>query len=307
MTQEDLGVIRKLDFFESLDDKLVQKIGQQCFKREFAAGDAIIRQGETGLGVYFITAGRVKVEIENQGTRMQVAELGAGDCVGELAIVDDRSRSAHVVCLQATSCLLLTRDSFSKLMNKHPQLAIQMVKALVSRLRATNARITQAPAPAPLRQGGEQPSESAAPPPASIRSLPALPTQEIGRAYTRTKGAVKDMLVGVFAPLYVARAMTRFSMAVIGCPVTVQAGPGVLTTVVDDVKVCVFPSTRHRTLDLRAYGDGDVSVTVLRPNGAANVRRRIRRSENWRLHVPSRRGVWMEVPCGEAVDAADSR
>ncbi|HWC95868.1 MAG TPA: cyclic nucleotide-binding domain-containing protein [Candidatus Sulfopaludibacter sp.] len=305
MTLDDVAVIRRLDFFESLDDKLVKRIAQQCFDREFASGDFIIRQGEPGLGVYFITTGKVKVEIENQGSRVTVAELGAGDCVGELAIVDDRARSAHVVCLENTKCLLLTRDGFSKLMNKHPQLAIQMVKALVARLRATNAKVSQAQAPAATLEPAH-----AMETPATNGIISMLPdTGEITRVYATTKSSIQKMLVGVFAPLYVARAMTRFSMAVIGCPVTVQAEPGVWATTVDDVKVCIFPSCEDRTLRLQAFGDGEVSVTVLRPaeSGAARLSRRIRRDEHWRLHIPRGSSIWMEVPSGEAVDAADSR
>jgi CRP/FNR family cyclic AMP-dependent transcriptional regulator len=220
MTLSDVEVIRKLDFFEPLDNKIIKKIARQCFTREFAPGELIIRQGEPGLGLYFISAGRVRVEIENAGIRTLIAELGVGDCVGELSIVDDKVRSANVVCAEPTKCLLLTRDSISKLMNKHPQIAIQMVKALVTRLRATNARILQ-----PGREHPAQPFVDQSRPVQPQRILAAATTDGAAfpllDSYTSAKGKLRDLFVDVFSSLSAARTMTRFSMAVIGCPVTV--------------------------------------------------------------------------------------
>ena len=60
----DTELIRKLDLFEGLNPKTIQRIAQLCIVREFGADEYLIRQGESGLGLYFITAGRVKVEIE---------------------------------------------------------------------------------------------------------------------------------------------------------------------------------------------------------------------------------------------------
>ena len=118
-TSRDL--IRKIDFFEPLDDKIVNKIAQVCIPREYSAGDYIVRQGDLGLGLYFITSGQVKVEIERNAVKTVVAHLEAGSFLGELSIIDNKPRSANVICLTDTSCLLLTRDSFQKLMNKYPE------------------------------------------------------------------------------------------------------------------------------------------------------------------------------------------
>ena len=329
MTIEDLEVIRKLDFFEPLDHGIVKNIARQCFDKDFAPGDFIIRQGEPGLGLYFISAGHVRVDVDDQGSRITVAELGPGDCVGELSIVDEKSRSASVVCVESTKCLLLTRDSFSHLMNKHPQIAIQMVKALAARLRAANARMVRTRAGSPegapsltetsngARPAAAEPASS----PGGESSFPFVTPSQAIETYTATKGKIKNMLLDVFTPLYAARAMTRFSMAVIGCPVTVspeKAVSATVGTVVNDVKVCFFPANVYQTFRIDAYGDGDVSVTVLRANGqganepVSHLRANIRRNQNWRLHVPPRSPIRMEAnpmeaTPGETIDTYSSR
>jgi hypothetical protein len=313
MSLRDIEVIRKLDFFEPLDNKIIKQIAQQCFDREFAEGDSIIRQGEPGLGLYFITEGKVRVEVTDKGAVTPVAELQAGDCLGEFSIVDDKARSANVICLQNTKCLLLTRDSFSKLMSKHPEIAVQMVKALVARIRATNTKFSQA-APAP------EPESQEAPPVATDSngtfSSPLMLPGEIFKIYNDSKGKVKDFLVDVFEPLYALKAITRFSMAVVGCPVRVEpenGGQPIFQASVNGVKVCLFPSDRNQTIRLKAFDDGDVSATVLRPvrksspSSAFHLQGHVRRDETWRLHVPSRRSIWIEIPNGKAIGIRGSR
>ena len=313
MSLSKIEVIRQLDFFEPLDSKIVKQIAQQCFEREFAAGDYVIRQGEPGLGLYFITAGKVKVEIDTEGRIVQVAQLQSGAFLGELSIVDEKARSASVVCLENTQCLLLTRDSFSKLMNKHPEILVQMVKALARRIRETNTAFSQ-PARSEPPAAAIQSVENQAPVEndASLLSLPL----EMFQTYTATKGKVRDLLVDAFAPLYAMKTLTRFSMAVIGCPVRVEAENGsrrVLQTAVHDVKVFLFPARRNQTLRLEAFGSGNVSATVLRPvcgpsrMSTFHVEGRIRNDECWRLHVPSSRRIWMEVPHVEAIGIRDRR
>ena len=66
LTETDL--IRKLDFFRPLDQKIIAKIAKACIVKEFAVGDYIVRQGEAGLGLYFITRGQANVEINRNGT-----------------------------------------------------------------------------------------------------------------------------------------------------------------------------------------------------------------------------------------------
>jgi CRP/FNR family cyclic AMP-dependent transcriptional regulator len=313
MSLSKVEVVRKLDFFEPLDNKIVKQIAQQCFEREFAAGDYIIRQGEPGLGLYFITQGTVKVEIETNGRTVPVAQLQSGAFLGELSIVDEQARSANVVCLESTQCLLLTRDSFSKLMNKHPEILVQMVKTLARRIRDTNTAVTQ---PARLEPASPPADTVAASPQAKEETSPLALPIEIFKTYSAVKGKVRDLVVDVFAPLYAMKAITRFSMAVIGCPVRVEAENSrfrVLQTSVDDVKILLFPAGRNQTLRLEAFGSGYVSATVFRPAcgpsriSTFRLEARITDNERWRLHVPSARKIWMEVPRVETIDSRNPR
>ncbi|OFV97109.1 MAG: hypothetical protein A3F68_10525 [Acidobacteria bacterium RIFCSPLOWO2_12_FULL_54_10] len=270
----DTDLIRKLEFFEPLDGKIIQKIAKQCIARQFSEGDYIVRQGESGLGLYFITQGRAKVEIERNGVRAAITELQEGDFLGELSIIDDKARSANVICMEDTRCLLLTRDSFSKLVNKHPQIAIQMVKVLVGRIRSSNEKIATRPA--------EQPS-AAPPPPQAEASAEAQPQNEsssglpfqlpisggdVIKIYSDTKSQAKEFMVDIFKNLYLAKAMTKYSLSIVGCPVTVRPlteGSGVHSVTIEGVKLTLYPAEMHQTIHIEAFDSGHLSATVFRP------------------------------------------
>jgi CRP-like cAMP-binding protein len=326
----DTELIRKLDLFEGLNPRTIQRIAGLCIVREFAADEYLIRQGESGLGLYFITAGRVRIEVERhvevagEGTKLVkvvLNELGEGGVVGEFSIIDDKARSANVICMEDTRCLLLTRDSFSKLLKKYPEIALQMLKSLVGRIRSTNERITQSGSHAAPAAALAAPPPAVAPAPANSSSrldgigaateriAEMMPTPEdvvkmmprpedVVRMYSSTKDRVQNMVVGMFGTMYVVKAMTRFSMAMVGCPVSVSTdatSPEVLETLIEGIKIVVFPARCDQKIRIEAYADGELSATVFRPGQAGRSREveairwegPVRRNETFELQVPA--------------------
>jgi CRP-like cAMP-binding protein len=314
-TQTDL--LRKIDFFEPLEQKIINKIAEVCIEREYSKGEYIVKQGESGLGLFFITSGRVKVEIDRNGAKAVVAQLQSEDFLGELSIIDNKPRSANVICLEETSCLLLTRDSFSKILNKYPEIAIQMAKALAGRIRAANEKMGQ-PLPVstevPVASAG--PGEQPAAAPAAAASTgttaeaPAASASKNGSGSdsdAKAKDRVKDFLIDTFSFLYTVKALTRFSAAVVGCPVTVrleEPGGEAMQAVIGDVKIALFPVGGDQVLTIDAYDDGDFSATILKPQSAANaagvdVARfsgHLAANGQARLHVPRDGKAWLEKP-----------
>src|SRR6266404_8430093 len=139
-------LIAKIDFFSGLDEKILNKISDACIVRQFTRNETIVRQGEMGLGLYIIAKGHVKVDRDQGGVRTQVAELGAEQFFGEMSLLDNKPRSATVTGIEDTECLLLTRDSFVRLMNKFPEIPIRMARVLADRLRVANEKLTAPPA-----------------------------------------------------------------------------------------------------------------------------------------------------------------
>src|SRR5947208_2123059 len=158
-------LISKIDFFSGLDEKILRKLSEACIMRPFTKNETIVRQGEMGLGLYLIAKGRVKVERDQAGVRLQLNELGPEQFFGEMSLLDNKPRAATVTAVEDSECVLLTRDGFVRLMNKYPEIPISMARVLAERLRVANEKLAAGPA---------RPT-AAAPPPASERPAAGAP------------------------------------------------------------------------------------------------------------------------------------
>ncbi|MDR7545062.1 MAG: cyclic nucleotide-binding domain-containing protein [Armatimonadota bacterium] len=100
-------------------------------ERVYEPGAVIVRQGDPGLGFFLIRDGRVQVSHDGHVIR----ELGPGEFFGEMALMEERPRSATVTAKTQTTCLQLVRWDFRALLKEHPDLAVRMLEVVVRRLR----------------------------------------------------------------------------------------------------------------------------------------------------------------------------
>ena len=316
-------LLRKLDFFEPLNQKVIKNIAKMCIEREFATVDYIVRRGESGLGIYFITSGRAKVVIDRNGLKATVAELKEGDFLGEFSIIDDKGRSADVICLEETRCMLLTRDSFTRILNKYPEIGLHMARSLVARIRATNERVAVTPVAAPAEPDPTLPALQPAAVPAGavgngssetiLDMVKGISPADLLKSYSSTKNKAKDFLMDMFTSVYLLQMMTRFSAAIMACPVLMHPEKHqkeVLQTTIDGVKLAVFPASAEQAFRIEAFDDGYFSAAVFRPtdpsnNMGASVTRfegRVRKNQTLLLHIPIHKAIWLETEPQNGID-----
>src|SRR5205085_662238 len=95
----------------------------------YLAGEAVIREGETGDRLYIIHSGTVVV---TKG-RHRLARLGPGDFFGEMALFDNEPRSATVTAAGPVEVLVLQRDRFHSLVQQRPGILMEICTTLVRR------------------------------------------------------------------------------------------------------------------------------------------------------------------------------
>jgi hypothetical protein len=264
-------LIKKIDFFAGLDDKILRKISDACIARQFTRNETIVRQGEMGLGLYIIARGRVKVDREQAGVRTQVAELGPEQFFGDMALLDNKPRSATVTGIEDSECLLLTRDSFVKLMNKYPEIPIRMAKVLAERLREANEKIVAnsplQPPPIGIDKPVPQPVVNLVPPP--IKEPIPLPISNGASppepASDSRKVQIHRQMLAAFQSLYTLKALSRFSVAVLGCPVEGAAENVVEQIRVGEVKALFFPAGEPVVMNIVANEPGWFTLDVFTP------------------------------------------
>jgi CRP/FNR family cyclic AMP-dependent transcriptional regulator len=127
-------LLGSVSLFGSLDRRALSGLAQQASRRVYGPGETIVREGETGTALYVIVRGRARVERGTGPATAAISELGPGEFFGELALIEDHPRSATVVALEETECLLFVVWEFRALLKEHPQMALPIMNALIARL-----------------------------------------------------------------------------------------------------------------------------------------------------------------------------
>jgi serine/threonine protein kinase len=103
-------------------------------------GDRFIRQGDEALSFYLILQGSCTVLQEKDNVFYRIAQLGAGDIVGEMSVFTGELHNAHVDADTDLDLLLMSRDQFEQLSQEHPQLRIFLSEVITHRL--STAKVT---------------------------------------------------------------------------------------------------------------------------------------------------------------------
>lgn len=113
-----------------LQDRVRRRLADIGKRRTYAAEEAIVKEGSTGTALYIVLSGRARVERGGES----LGQLSAGDFFGELALIEEHPRSATVVATVETECLLFPAWEFTALIEEHPEVAVPIMRTLISRL-----------------------------------------------------------------------------------------------------------------------------------------------------------------------------
>jgi CRP-like cAMP-binding protein len=113
-----------------LEPKVRQRLAKIGKRRTYQAEEIVVREGTTGTALYIVLSGKARVEREEK----TIAELGTGDFFGELALIEEHPRTATVVASEQTECLLFVAWEFTSLLEEHPEIAIPIMRELITRI-----------------------------------------------------------------------------------------------------------------------------------------------------------------------------
>jgi CRP-like cAMP-binding protein len=131
--REKIELLRRVDLLSGVSARALGLIADEAVDVEFGPGDYIVRQGQVGTGFYLIVRGRVKIV---RGGEVR-ATLGRGEFFGELSVLDQMPRVAHVIAEEPTTCLALASWDFTKLLEQNPKLTLSVLRVVARRLRET--------------------------------------------------------------------------------------------------------------------------------------------------------------------------
>lgn len=141
-----VALLRALELFDQYPEERLRALTQYLEPLSFADGAEVFREGSEGDGLYFVVSGRVRVtKVLAGGVQKDLASLGAGDCLGEMALLEAAPRSAGAYAQGDAELLRLKRDDLKKWLAVDPNLAMQFFAELVAvqsrRLRRTSSEL----------------------------------------------------------------------------------------------------------------------------------------------------------------------
>ncbi|MDH4161366.1 MAG: cyclic nucleotide-binding domain-containing protein [Nitrospirota bacterium] len=108
------------------------------FGKHFPAGTVLFNDGDSGEEMFIVQSGKVKISKKIRGVEKTLATLEKGEFFGEMAILNDKPRSASAEAIEDCEMLVIDRKTFETLLRSNVEIAIRFIKRLADRLREAN-------------------------------------------------------------------------------------------------------------------------------------------------------------------------
>jgi CRP/FNR family transcriptional regulator, cyclic AMP receptor protein len=123
--------LKRVPLFADLDQRELQSLASSFKERIFEAGSTVVGEGSGGVGFFIIDEGDAKVTVGGE----ERARLGPGQYFGELALIDEGTRTATITAETELKCYGLTSWEFRPLVEGNSQIAWKLLQALAKQLR----------------------------------------------------------------------------------------------------------------------------------------------------------------------------
>jgi signal transduction histidine kinase len=129
--------LEAIPLFRHLNPAELQALRMIAQQQRFTAGQQIFLEGAPGDGVYFVKRGLVEIS-SGKGGHHVFSRLGPGEIFGEMAVIEDRPRSATASAAQDSEVYFLARDEMLSFIERSPVLAFALLQQISLRLREFN-------------------------------------------------------------------------------------------------------------------------------------------------------------------------
>ncbi|HET7752697.1 MAG TPA: cyclic nucleotide-binding domain-containing protein [Anaeromyxobacteraceae bacterium] len=165
MDEHRIELLQRTPIFGAIQARTLEVLLRGTVNVQVPAGGHFFDEGEAANAMFVLESGRVSVLKRRDGVEQHLRELGAGDCFGEMALIDMSPRSASVIALEECSAIRLTNADLYRVyqadLEQFALIQMNISRELSRRLRLVNERLF----------GVEPQPESRDPPDASIASV----------------------------------------------------------------------------------------------------------------------------------------
>jgi CRP/FNR family transcriptional regulator, cyclic AMP receptor protein len=135
----DAVTLRNVPIFQLLDNDELAELAAHIDEATFNANHVIFKAGDPGGNMHIVLTGKVETfVIDDDGERVVLSNVEAGEMFGELSLLDSEPRSASAVALMPTRTFIIDRDDLQRLFSKKPAAALDILRILGQRIRKTD-------------------------------------------------------------------------------------------------------------------------------------------------------------------------
>jgi CRP/FNR family cyclic AMP-dependent transcriptional regulator len=133
-----MDLLRNVPLFRSLNQRQLNAVVKYTDAHRARQGAVLTRKGQHGLEAFVIVDGKARVEVGGK----KIAELGPGDFIGELSLIDGKPRTATVIAQTPMTLMVVRRRDFKFLRDSVPGLQEKLILTLCERLRQADQALT---------------------------------------------------------------------------------------------------------------------------------------------------------------------
>jgi CRP/FNR family transcriptional regulator, cyclic AMP receptor protein len=134
--------LRAIPLFAKVEPAKLKLLAFTSERLEYRSGHELFHQGASGDAAYIVLEGKADILVDGPRDAITVAMLGKNDIIGEIAILCDVPRTATVVAHGDLETMRVPKDEFLHLVTQVPQIGLEVMRALASKLdHATQALI----------------------------------------------------------------------------------------------------------------------------------------------------------------------
>jgi len=137
--------LKQFEMFRNLPDEVIVDLVDHVEHITLKKDEVLFNKGEKGDALYILQEGYVKLVIKDKdGSEIVINQVGPGNVIGEMALIEGRPRSTGVVALIEAKLLKLSDKEFMDVLLKQPLLGLEISRLIARRLRFTTTYIENA-------------------------------------------------------------------------------------------------------------------------------------------------------------------
>jgi len=134
--------LKEVPFFQGMTVDQLRILANVCEEEFFSADTRLFNEGDPGGALYVVVSGRVGIEQEKRkGSFARLATLESHAYFGETDFFDNSNRTISAIAVRDTLTLRLNREPLIALTRQYPDLSLELINVLSTRLREANQRI----------------------------------------------------------------------------------------------------------------------------------------------------------------------